>query len=163
MKWRVPVFLAVAAVAVLLENVLYVQLSSPAAPSAAEAESEDVEPVMGVDSPRAICADALRGYLAALPDLESTRSAFLTRAEAEALLSSGTPAHAGGERFLVLDGTLVNGERRVAWLDGIAVSEGDWLGDHELIQIEPRFVLLRKGIDQIRVELRPPPLEDYEL
>ena len=56
----------------------------------------------------------------------------------------------------------MNAERRVAWLDGIATSEGGWVADHELLRIEPGSVVLRKGAEELRIELRKPAKEDLQ-
>ncbi len=158
MNRRVVVFLAIAAVAVAIQNFVFFSASSPPVVPG-EADGEPAAEANAAAAPVAmgpVCADALSAFLAALPDLERARNSFLTRAEAMALADA---APAEGLESLVLDGTLVNAERRVAWLDGIPTSEGGWVGDHELLRVEPGAVLLKKGDAQLRIELRKPAKE----
>jgi hypothetical protein len=164
MNRRVAIVLVVAAVAVAIENFILLRPDSPSGPPAEADADPNAEPTEAAASGviAAVCADTLRGYLAALPHPERARSAFLTRAEAEALSSTGLATDAGGPRPLVLEGTLVNLERSVAWLDGIAAIVGSWVGDHELIRIEPRFVVLRKGEEELHIELRQPAREEFQ-
>ena len=165
MKKRVAVFLAVSSVAVAIENVVYLRASSPSLVDPSDALAESPADADGAAVPGAIgvvCADALGRFLAALPDLERARSSFLTRAEDLALAATRPLEDEAGLQSLVLEGTLVNAERRIAWFDGIAASEGDWVGDHTVLRIEPRSVVVRKGADQLRIDLREPAVADGE-
>jgi hypothetical protein len=153
----VGVSLAVATALVVIENVAYLRSCSPQTGLPAK---DEADPPPEADEARArgalaaVCDETLRAYLAALPSLDHARSSFLTRAEAEAFASiEPSPEDA---RRLVLAGTLVSANRRVAWIDGIATSEGDLVGGLELIRIEPRSVVLRNGADELRIELREP-------
>jgi hypothetical protein len=78
MKRSVAVFLAVAAVAVAIENVVYLRQSSPPLPDASEADVEPPAEASGASAPGAIdavCADA--GCLPrGASDRERARSAF---------------------------------------------------------------------------------------
>ena len=83
MRRRVAVFLAVAAVAVAIENVIYLRAVLAAQHSRRRRRSSRSRKSSDVAAPGAIgavCADALRGYLAALPHPERARNSFLTRA-----------------------------------------------------------------------------------
>ena len=159
MKRRVAVALAVAAAAVVLENVLYMRSSAPPAGPVTDAEAAlATDAGEGQSGPAealgAVSEAAIRDYLAALPAPERARNPFLTRAEADALAESGSSSGAAdGPR---LAGTLISAGRRVAWLDGIATSEGDFVGALELVRIEARSVVLSNGTDELRIDVRAP-------
>jgi hypothetical protein len=141
---RVGVALAIAAAAVVLENVLYWQSGAPppaVSPEQAEALAAP-EPLGDVDAAR------VRAYLAGLPNPERARSPFLTRAEADSL-AVADPGASGP--VLTLAGTLFGPERRVAWLDGAPLVEGDFVGGREVLRIEPRSVVLDDGGAELRV------------
>jgi hypothetical protein len=153
---RVGVALAIAAAAVVLENVLYWQSGAPPAavsPEQAEAvaatseASAEPEPLGDVDAAR------VRAYLAGLPNPERARSPFLTRAEADSL-AVADPGASGP--VLTLAGTLFGPERRVAWLDGAPLVEGDFVGGREVLRIEPRSVVLDDGGAELRVFVQEP-------
>ncbi len=165
MNRRVAAMLAVAAVAVVIQNVVYFSGSTPQPGDPEELLAGDSSETTRAAAPTGladVCADALADFLASLPDLEQARSSFLTRAEALALAASGTPNDASGIRVLRLEGTLVNPQRRIAWLDGIVAGEGGWVGDHEVLRIESRSVVVKKGADELRIDLRKPVPEDPE-
>jgi hypothetical protein len=156
MKRRVSVLLSAAAAAVVLENVLYFRTSSPPAAAPDEVQAEPAAETEGEPGAVArVCEEALRAYLAALPGPE-LRSAFLTRAEAAALAASGLPSEPQPHGRPTLAGTLLGAGRRVAWVDGIAASEGDAVAGFELERIEPRAVVLRSGAERLRLELAAP-------
>lgn len=81
------------------------------------------------------------------------RNPFLTAAEAEAL--GGGPIHHALPQVV---GTLWSPDRRVAWIDGLPHSEGDWIGEHRVESIGPGGVVLRQG--EARLHLRASPRAD---
>ncbi|HEU4428832.1 MAG TPA: hypothetical protein VFT98_08760 [Myxococcota bacterium] len=154
---KVGVALAIAAAAVVLENVIYWQSGAPPAVASPEEEaalaveseaSEETAAVADVDAAR------VHAYLASLPNPERARSPFLTRAEADSL-AVADPGASGP--VLTLVGTLFGAERRVAWLDGAPLVEGDFVDGREVLRIETRSVVLDDGGAELRVFVQEPP------
>ena len=152
--------LVVAAIAVAVENVVY--FSSGDAPVASSDDARDDDALAddgesaaaddaGTASLPPVAAAAVVAHASALPSPELARNPFLTRDEADAVSAvSGVRVHRGPPS---LDGTLVGRSRRVAWLDGIAMSEGDVLRGYQLLRIEADYVVLRTAARELRLAL----------
>ena len=129
--WLLPLLL-VAAAAVTVQNVIFFT-SGPddsAEWSDDEDEADGDESDDGAVSPLASIASAeIVEYVAALPNPELARNPFLTRIEVDEL-SAGIVV--GETTPPLLDGTLYSAARRVAWLDGTPLSEGDRVRGFEL-------------------------------
>lgn len=66
-------------------------------------------------------------------------------------VSSDSRSH---DRQLVLDGTLVGETRRVAWIDGVSVSEGSTVGEYWIAEIGPAWIFLESpGSPPFRIEV----------
>jgi len=154
---KAGIALAIAAAAVVLENVLYWQGGAPPAVASPEEEAALALESGASEGPAAaadVDAAQVRAYLASLPNPERARSPFLTRAEADSL-AVADPGASGP--VLTLVGTLFGAERRVAWLDGAPRVEGDFVAGREVLRIEPRSVVLDAGGAELRVFVRAPP------
>ena len=154
--WLLPLLL-VAAAAVTVQNVIFFT-SGPddsAEWSDDEDEADGDESDDGAVSPLASIASAeIVEYVAALPNPELARNPFLTRIEVDEL-SAGIVV--GETTPPLLDGTLYSAARRVAWLDGTPLSEGDRVRGFELVRIDPDAVLLRSSTRDVLVEVTGPP------
>jgi hypothetical protein len=155
----------VAGVVALVQNVrVYSSLGTgagtgevPSEEPLAESAAEDGEPA---DASAPVSDAVLEGYLATLAPGPG-RNPFLTAAEA---------ARQGGEGGVLsalphLDGTLCGEARRVAWLDGHPVLEGDPVGAGRVARIEPGAVVLERGGESLRLEAgagSPEPWEDLD-
>lgn len=152
-RWLAPL-LAVAAIGVVVENIVFFSSNSPLL-VASEDGDEEVADDEGASTARAglppVGADAIVAHARALPNADYARNPFLTRDEANATAGAGSDRARSGPPSL--DGTLVGASRRVAWLDGVAMSEGDVLRGYRLIAIEPDAVVLRSSAREMRVAL----------
>ena len=145
--------LAVAALAVGAQN--YVFFSSIADRPRAVLEDDEEEALWDESE-----SDALReigtARVAAWVSEQAGRgrSPFLTAAEARLLQGSASfVSPAGGPR---LSGTLWSRGRRIAWIDGRAHVEGDFVGEHRIDRIEPARVLLRRGDETLPLTVSNP-------
>jgi len=141
---KLAVLLVIGAIGVGFQN--YVFFSGlPDAPKAAEEpEEEEERAVAAATGVEELAPQAVAAWLASQGGHE--RSPFLT--EAEAFEHEPQDVLAAGESgpALQLSGTLWSAGRRVAWINGRPRSEGDWVGQNQLVRIESRrVVLMRDG------------------
>jgi hypothetical protein len=54
----------------------------------------------------------------------------------------------------VFSGTLIEGENKLALVDGSPLSVGDRLGIWQLARIEPDYIILEVGKESYRIELK---------
>jgi len=91
----------------------------------------------------AVSREEVRAYLAGLSPEE--RNPFGTSGE-------GGPAPSGTSGPQ-LSGTLWSAGRRVAWIDGAPHSEGERVGEHDLLRIDRERVLLGRGEERIELDV----------
>jgi|GEM_PF-4469666 len=169
--------LALAAVAVTIQNVLFFSGRGGAALVAGEGgEDDDAEDPMDplfeaeADARRPVVplsSVQLRDWLASLRvagDVE--RNPFLTRAEEEQLRGAAGVAGAGGRQSSRprVTGTLWSPQRRVAWVDGRPRVEGEQVGNARIVRIERDQVVMRRGGRELRIPVSsgPRPLGQEE-
>lgn len=138
---KLAALLVIAALGVGVQN--YVFFSGlPDAPKPVAEPEEEGRPVAVAAGVEELAPQAVAAWLVGYEGHE--RSPFLTEAEA---LEERAPLSSGGSGpSLELSGTLWSAGRRVAWINGRPRSEGDWVGQNQLVRIEPRrVVLMRDG------------------
>jgi hypothetical protein len=147
---KLLILLPLAAVAVGFQNyVFFSGLSSGPGPVDEELEEQiTLEDGDEARAPTPVDPLLLAEWLGAQPSMP--RSPFLTRAEAEELGEFNAFA------LPALTATLWSPLRRVAWMNGRPLSEGDLVAGHALERIEPRQVVLRRGDVVVRVPIGRP-------
>jgi len=156
--WLLPL-LALLALVVVVENVIYFSQGEEPGPSVGDDHAtdeddsyEDDDDERGAAALPPVAAERVGSYLDALPAASFERNPFAMRAAGR-----GGQATAGVQRQSaarpVLDGTLYGDTRRVAWLDGVVVREGDRFGRYEVARIGSDAVVLRSGESEIHLEV----------
>lgn len=155
-KKQVITLLALATLAVSIQNFLHFR---PSAPGWDEAEDEDAEEpdeneAEPVEPLAAIDPAALSHFLRSVPAPYGERSPFLSGDEADRLragMSRPSEIENAGPK---LDGILWSTAHRVAWIDGRPVSEGELSGGQRVEHIAPHSVTLRAaGAAQFQLRL----------
>jgi hypothetical protein len=150
--------LALAALAVFVENALFFRGRAPAShpDEYADEATADGDAGAGEGALPPLSYSQVLEYGEHLPG--PARSPFLTLAEAERLAQRGRGAPAPGEGLALptLSGTLWSPARRVAWIDGSPRTEGDAVAGHRLVRIETRAAVLRRGDETLRLEIEAP-------
>lgn len=147
-RLTIGALLAGSAVAVGFQNYVFFSqpISAPIPVENQEVEPEWVDPP-AVDRLPAIDEDSLTRWIASLGP--ASRNPFLTREESE------SAEHPRPDSSLRVAGVLWGADRRVAWIDGAPHSEGDWVGDVQIVRIAPDGVALRRGDGIDLVPLSP--------
>ncbi len=96
---------------------------------------------------RAVLPENLDRYLAGLGVVDRNPFGMVA-------VDAPLPGVVDANQALILDGTLVGRERRIAWLDGVSRTEGSPIGGYRISAIGPAWIDLEApGIPTFRVEL----------
>lgn len=140
--YKLGILLAVAAAAVAMQN--YIFFSNLAVAPNSVPDDEEDEGLLDWDDEELVALDVLEESLVAswiAERLGQPRNPFLTAEEDRRLAGPRDAIAIGLPR---VTGTLWSENRRVAWIDGRPRSEGDWVGDHRILRIEPTRVALSR-------------------
>ncbi len=145
--------LALGALAVSIQNLIFFRSPAPTWEEVEDGETVEPSETEAPEPLAAIDPTALSKFLNGVPAPNGERSPFLSRDEADRLRAGvAQRAESGEVREPKLDGILWGPSKRVAWIDGRPLGEGDWVGARRVERIASHDVTLASG--DLRLQLK---------